>query len=67
MKNPNAFQGTKRKKNYFEGWYLKHQKGDHKGAVMVFFLEGRGFLRIGTEVSCSPGYGKRRGAGKHFF
>ena len=49
MKNPNAFQGTKRKNNYFEGWYLKHQKGDQMFSVIPAYhidREGNAFSSL---------------------
>lgn len=49
MNNPNAFQGTKKKKSYFEGWYLKHQKGDQMFSVIPAYhidREGNAFSSL---------------------
>lgn len=36
IQNPDLYQGSKREKNYFEGWYYKfvHQSGDHAFALI---------------------------------
>ena len=49
MNNPHSFQGTKKKKGYFEGWYLKHQKGSQMLSVIPAWhidREGRAYSSL---------------------